>query len=267
MSIVLDLIILAIISLYSLLAAKKGFVRGIIELAFLILAIIVVATACKPLANITYDKAFEPFIVKTISKQIDVAVKDTTESVEESIAKTVEESSDSIAAKSKTDVVQKEVSKDIKEALDQTFSSLPKFLKNSYESMGIDTDEIAENINKDDNSTAEGMIKNISQNMIKPLVSQIVSLLYSLLVFILAKFLGKIVARILNKFFTFSLVGKVNTILGAFLGIPSGVFAALIFCGIVSLVLIFMPDGFLFFTRGNIEKTYLFNFLTGFLPF
>lgn len=239
MSIILDLIIVAIVAVYAYISAKKGFVRGIIEFAFLALALIIVAKVCTPLANATYDKRVEPYIVEKVTAKIDESTEKAKENIKENVTVSIEEA----------------------------FDLLPGFLKDAYKTFGIDTDKAVENISSKDISDTEDLVTNISREVVKPIVSQLLSLLYSVIVLAMLKFVGGFIAKAVNKFFTFSFIGKLNSILGAIIGIPSGVISAVIFCGIVMLMLVLVPNGFWIFTKENIEKTFLFDFLVGFLPF
>ena len=54
---ILDLIIVAILVVFALLAAKKGFVKSVIEIAGFVLAIFLAFTLSSPATNFIYDKA------------------------------------------------------------------------------------------------------------------------------------------------------------------------------------------------------------------
>ena len=64
MSIVLDLIIIAIILFFIITSAKRGFVKVLIETVGFIAAVILAFTISTPLAEATYDKIIEPPVVK-----------------------------------------------------------------------------------------------------------------------------------------------------------------------------------------------------------
>lgn len=64
MSIVIDLILVAIILLFALISAKRGFVKVLVETVGFVAAIIVAFTVSTPLAETTYDKLIEPPVVK-----------------------------------------------------------------------------------------------------------------------------------------------------------------------------------------------------------
>ncbi len=66
MSFVLDLIVLAIIAVFALLSAKKGFVRTIIEIVGFVVVILLANNISPAISDYTYDKLVEPAIVSSI---------------------------------------------------------------------------------------------------------------------------------------------------------------------------------------------------------
>ncbi len=64
MSIVLDLILIAIILFFILTSAKRGFVKVLVETAGFIAAVILAFTISTPLADTTYDKIIEPPVIE-----------------------------------------------------------------------------------------------------------------------------------------------------------------------------------------------------------
>lgn len=63
MSIILDLIVIAIIVFFIMVSAKKGFVNVFVETVGFVAAIIVAFTISTPLATATYDKIIEPPVI------------------------------------------------------------------------------------------------------------------------------------------------------------------------------------------------------------
>ena len=68
MSFILDLIVIAIIIVFALISAKKGFVRTIIEIVGFVLVILFANNVSPVLSNVTYDKLIEPAIIESIEK-------------------------------------------------------------------------------------------------------------------------------------------------------------------------------------------------------
>lgn len=220
MSIVLDLIVLAIILFTVFMSAKRGFVRVALEVVGFIAAVFITFTISTPLGNITYDKIIEPPIVSSVS---------------------------SAAGESTSQVV------------DKTWDSLPEFVKNNSEKIGISKEKIDKSIGENIGEGAEAAVKSASQNAVKPVVVRILSLIYSVFILIILLFLVKILAKFINRLFSFSLVGKMNRVLGGILGIPKGIIIAIAFCLIISLAVSFTSGGFLIFTKDAIDNSWFFS--------
>lgn len=85
------------------------------------------------------------------------------------------------------------------------------------------------------------------------------------LIFIALIVLSKVAAKLLNKLFSFSIVGKINRLLGGILGIPKGMLLALIFCMLTILIVTVSKDGFWIFTDKAVESSYIFKWIYSFL--
>lgn len=68
MSFVLDLVVLAIIAVFALLSAKKGFVRTIIEIVGFVVVILLANNISPVVSDYTYDKLVEPAIISSVEK-------------------------------------------------------------------------------------------------------------------------------------------------------------------------------------------------------
>lgn len=227
MHILLDIIIVAIVTFAVIISAKKGFVRTAIELFGFILAIILAFTLSEPVSELVYDKFVSPSVV--------AAVEDS-------------------------------ISDDTDNAIDAVWDKLPSFITNSGFS-DISKDTLFESIEK---NTAEGsasVAEHISQTVVRPNAVKIISIFVSAILVIILSILIRILARFINKIFTFSLLGKINTVLGGVLGFGKGVAFSVIFCMIISLIISFTKDGFLIFTYEAIDASLIFKFITGFSPF
>lgn len=85
MSIILDLIIVAIIILSTIFAVKKGFARLIFSVLGIVLAVFISFTINKPLADFSYDKLVYPAVSKAIEKTIDENINGTAEDLSNSV--------------------------------------------------------------------------------------------------------------------------------------------------------------------------------------
>ena len=66
MSYVLDLVVLAIVAVFALLSAKKGFVRTIIEIVGFVVVILLANNVSPMISDYTYDKFVEPAIISSV---------------------------------------------------------------------------------------------------------------------------------------------------------------------------------------------------------
>lgn len=220
MNILLDLIIVAIITVTALLSAKRGFVRSAVELVGFLAAVWLAFTVSTPLAEMTYDKFLEPKIVSSVSDG-------------------AETTADGI--------------------IDGTWNALPEFIKKNSESIGLSKEKLSQSVSQEITNGSKGAVKATSQNAIKPVISQILGLLYSIIILIVAMIVVRLSARLLNKLFSFSIVGKLNRILGGVFGIAKGIITAILFCMIISLILSFNENGFWIFNKEITDNSYLFS--------
>ncbi|MBR4099972.1 MAG: CvpA family protein [Clostridia bacterium] len=223
MSIVIDLIIVAIILVTALISAKQGFVRAVIEVVGFVAAVLVAFSVSAPLADITYEKVIEPPILSSVS-----------ENAAQSTAQTA----------------------------DSVWESLPSFITNNSEKLGITKEHIEKIVVDSTLSSADTALNEISQKAVKPVATGILETLYAVILIVVLLFVVKILAKLLNKAFSFSVVGKLNRTLGGLLGVVKGLAIALIVCEIVVLIISFTHNGIWIFNNENIDKTYIFKFLT-----
>lgn len=215
MGIVIDLIALVIVAICVFFASKRGFVRTAINFVGLFAAFVIAFTVSTPLANVTYSKAIEPSIIKTVETSVDGGAENVLENV---------------------------------------WDALPGFVKN--DSNTAVKDQISEQIN---NNIAEGAARtaqSVSQNVVMPLVTKLLATLYGAIIFVVLLFVVRILANVLNKLFSFSVVGKLNKMLGGVIGLFQGALFAILFILIVRLLVSF-TGGFLIFTPETLDSSYI----------
>ncbi len=227
MSIILDLIIVAIIVLMVLLSAKRGFVRVAIELVGFILAVFISFTISTPLAGTTYDKLIEPKIVSVVTETVgDVAIG----------------SADSAA--------------------NHVWEGMPDWIKNNADKFGFSKENIDKEINENLTNGVDSIVLSVSQKDLRPIVTKPLGIIYSLIFSLVLIQLVKPLAKLINKLFTFSVIGKLNRILGGTVGLLKGILFASLLCIFVSLIVSFSANGFLGITQEVIEKSWFFDILT-----
>lgn len=223
MVILIDLIIVGIILLITLISAKQGFVRTIVGAVGFIAAVVIAFTLSEPLANATYDRFIEPPIVNSVG---DTA----TGSVNENV--------------------------------DKLWDSIPSFITDNSAEFGFTKESIKDSLSGGTQESVKDAVAEVSQKAVKPVFCEILGTVYAVILVILLMIIVRLLARLLNKLFSFSIVGRLNTALGGVIGFVKGLVIALILCEIIVLIISFTDNGIWIFNNENIDKTYIFKFLT-----
>ena len=251
-SFLVDLILLLIIGISVFVSAKRGFVATVIGAVGFFLAIVLSLTICTPLANAAYDKLVEPALVETVADEVE-------EKFEAELNDALGENTD----------VQKldEVMTEIAASSEELIASMPWYVRNYIEQSGLNTDELfsntSETVTPEDTvrNASEKVAVNISQTKIKPMVASVIATAFSVLLFVLFLIVFKLLGGIINKLFSFSIVGKLNSILGGVCGLVKGVVVAIIFCTVIYAIVSFTKNGIWIFNLENFEHTILFKLL------
>lgn len=222
MGIVIDLIIVAIILIVALISAKQGFVRVLIEVVGFVLALLLAFSISAPLADTTYQKFVEPKIVESGTESVNLSTNQT---------------------------------------VDKMWENLPDFVTDNADTLGISKESLAQSVNESSDDGTAAVLKDISQRVIKPIATNVIEMIFSIILIIIFMFIVKILAKVINKMFSFSVVGKLNHFLGGIIGIAKGGIFAILVCEILLLVISF-TGGVWIFNNQNIEKTFVFQFLT-----
>ncbi len=223
MSIIIDLVLIAIIALVVIISAKQGFVRTIIGAVGFVAAVVIAFTVSEPLAEVTYDKFLEPPIVNSISE----------------------------TASGKLD-----------NTVDGVWSNLPSLITDNSERFGFTKESIQGSLTQSTQGDVKAALLNVSQTAIKPVFAQLVSTVYAVILILVLLIVVRFLAKLLNKAFSFSVVGKLNAALGGVIGLVKGLVIALIICEIIVLVISFTQNGIWIFNNENISNTILFKFFT-----
>ncbi len=223
MSIILDVAVLVVIFISVFLSAKKGFVKTIVEVVGYIAAFALAFSLSTPIATYTYDSFIGPAVEKSLT-----------------------ESAGSIADSTANSL----------------FETLPDIITQNAENFGISVENILEDASGTvaDNSTET--ISAISGDIVKPIMVKLIGMAATVLIFLLLSVVVNLLANVLNKLFSFSIIGKVNTTLGGVIGLLKGTVIAAVMCVAISLIVNLSGEGFWIFTPQNIGGTYLFKYLS-----
>lgn len=222
MTIVLDIIVIAIILLYVIICAKRGFVDVVVETVGIIAAIFLAFTLSTPVANITYDKIFEPAIVDALTESTAGITEITHE---------------------------------------QAMNIIPDEVVEGADLFGFDLSSAVESVTAATSGNVSELIANLSENAIKPIAVGIIGLAATVILFLVMSIIVKILAKLLNKLFSFSFVGKINHTLGGVIGAVKGIVIAAVFCIAVSFLISVLGRGIWIFTAENISGTFIFKYL------
>lgn len=225
MWILLDLIVIAIILLFAMISAKKGFVRTLVEVVGFIAVILLANNVSPMLSETTYNKFIEPAVVEKVTESL-----------------------------GELDVLQMS-------QVEINQESIPSFV---YKILGEDfsLENFQATINENLGNGIENAMSEASQTVIKPVITEILNVIFVILIVAVLSVVVKFLAKFLNKLFSFSFVGKANKILGAVLGTVKGIAIAVIFCSVVALIVPLTENGLLIFTESAINSTILFKLLT-----
>lgn len=222
MNIILDLIVVAIIVLFVVLSAKKGFVRTLIEVVGFILAAVLASSFSAPITTAICDNTIKPI-------------------VEEATVSALEDTATS----------------NITDAAENIWDSLPGFVVNAAESSGITKNSVGEHISSSTTQTLDGVVDGLVNNVFMPIIFNIVKIIITFVLFVALVIISMIVARLINKLFSGAVLGKLNRALGGLLGAVKGSAFAAIFCLLISLLAGLSKSGFLNITTETIDSTYI----------
>lgn len=226
MGIILDLILLLIIAVCVIISVKRGFIKTVVEFLGFVLAIYLAFTFGPVLSDATYDN----FVKPSISSEI----------------------SDAIADASNAGATQ---------ITNELWEKLPEFLTKNADKFGVSLEKIQSDISIDKVTDTNEIANSITDSVVKPVATAALDTVFSIVLFLVISLIAKLLSKPINKLFSVSYVGKVNKALGVLLGVGNGIVFSILFCVIISSVLIFTKSGFLIFTRENIEKSTVFELL------
>ena len=195
MSIVLDVILVAIFAAYVILAAKKGFVRTLLELVAVIAAVFLAFQISPVVAQGAYDGLVEKQIVAAVDEQIS-------------------ENVDSLSVTDKANAV---------------LDSIPEFAVSFASSVGIEISDVKNQI-ASQSIDSENLAQSLVEKVAEPIVVGALTVILFLLLAAVLIVLLKLVAKYVSKLFDIPIVKSLNQTLGGVLGAIKGVLVLLVIC-------------------------------------
>ena len=167
---------------------RKGFLKCVLSLLCVIVALAAATTFNEPVAEWGYDSVLDSMV---------------TEKVEESMLNGME-------------------SIDAAITVDAITQAIPQFLVDSIAEMGIDISSVTESIDSLELSTHD-TAQSISQQIIRPAALVILRMLAYILIFVFVRFLAGIITNVFSGIVKLPVLRSVNKLLGAILGVVKGI--------------------------------------------
>lgn len=228
LSIILDILILAIIAFFIVLSSKQGFVKTFISFVGCIAALVLSIVLSWVVSDLIYGSFVRPSLVLSVEEYLD----------------------------SKTFV-------SVAEMLDQATEAMPDFIVKMADSRGeTQNAEIAKELSMSKRSPSEIVVDTIA----KPVVTGIIQTLSMIIIFILGIIVVRLLARFFNKMFSGKYLGTLNGFLGGIIGIPKGIIFAVLVAWVIGFYLSTSDGGLFSITQEMTESTYLFRILNSFNP-
>lgn len=201
MSLILDIILIAIFVVFVLVAAKKGFVKTLLELVAVIAALVLSYQLSPVVAQGAYDSIVKESMITAIEEQID-------------------ENFDTATAAKKAEV---------------TLDALPDFMVSLASSAGVEIDEIKSKISSEKFSS-ENLATELVEKVAEPIVVGALTIVFFMILAIVLLFVLKFVAHLISKLFDIPLIGTANKVLGGLLGACKGVVVLVFLCTVLDFI-------------------------------
>lgn len=203
MSIILDIILIAVLVLFVVLAAKKGFAKSLLELIAVVLALFLAYQLSPAVSNGIYDTAVKDNAIEYMEKQFE-------------------------EIDSSSSVKQAEV----------TLEAIPDFILSLASSAGIDTAGISKSVATELSGkfNPQDAAEKLEEKAVRPIVTGVLNIMIFLLLAVVLIIVLKILAGFIAKIFNVPFVGTLNKILGAVLGTIKGVAVLVFICTVLEFV-------------------------------
>lgn len=290
--------IVAVVIVLSLIYAgwRKGALRTLLRLAGYAAAFILAFYISQSVAEPLYVKYIQPSIVSAVEKQVASvdyvgeiqkvvasygngisvdretisALMDSTSSAEElsgGLKKWLGEhyaAADSIDTSSWSSSFENVLNNSFTQAV---LMALPTYLSGAAEALLSDGLEAVDNALGTLTSDPGSVARYVETTLIRPSVIDIVRLVLYMVVFAVATLLIRIVVQIVRPINRIPVVGTLNRLLGAVLGLGQAALLLYILALVVRILIIVSGDGMIFFNQASVDKTILFRLFYGISPF
>lgn len=229
-TLILD-ILTAVIGISIIISAyRKGFLRSIILVVGYVAAIVLAINLSRFFADWTYTVVIEHTVA---------------ESINTTLAHSVEELS-------------------VATAIPALLAKLPAFITNPLLAGYGGEAGLIQSLEESTSGAVENLGDVISKTVVEPIVVALLQMLFCLLIFALCVIIVKAVAALFKGFYNLPIIGPINSLLGAVVGILEAVIALYVLALIVSLVISFTGNELPWLNGDVIRSTHLFRWFYSF---
>lgn len=231
MSIVLDIIIVAIVVFFAVRMYHRGFAVAAVQIAGYLALVTCGLMVSTGLSNITYNTFVEPAVCSSIEANIETLGSESTA-----------------------------------EVIDAVYDGLPEIVVNLSENRGVTRELLTEQLSEQISDGADAAASAVATTLIKPIVTSVFTVVFLLLVMVIGGWAVKLLAKLADKIFSAPIVGGLNRLLGGLLGIAQGALWATVFAWLISMIVMLTADGFIGINAEVIGSTYIFKIIAELNP-
>lgn len=228
MSIIVDLIVVALSCFIVINAAKKGFVQLLVQVVGFILAFVIASAISTPLSNEIFDGMIAPSVTNSIADELNkkITKKDT---------------------------------KTINNAVEEVFKDMPEFVVNYLNNTGLKQDTVVDSVT----DFTDGDYKNVAVGIVNTLIKPLIVMLLETVIFLVLLSLLMIAVRIVSRFVRpikkIPVIGTLNSFLGGVLGVLKASAIIYIIAALVKLFVICTGNANEILNETVIADTFIFN--------
>ena len=221
MSILIDVIFLAVVLLCVIVGFQKGFVKSLIEFIGYIVSVIGAAYLGNTLSVYLYNAVLRDLLVKKISAAI---------SAETAI--TVEQKANAI------------------------FTGLPKFVTNAMNTHGITAKSLGKSLSGSASAAAPK-----AADMIAPIIISFTKIILTILIFFLFIMLVRLIAKAMDMVCKLPVLHQMNSLFGSIFGLLKGIIVVMLLCALLQIAVPMLKEKSWGITPKDLNSSYTYKVL------
>lgn len=221
MSIILDIVFVAIVVLSTLIASKRGFIKVFFNLVGVVLALFIAMQFSVPSAQFVYDT----FVEKSVHK---------------SVVQTVEETAVSTT--------------------DSLYDAMPESVISITEKLNINLKPILDSqIEQGTSNISVRVADVVTEKVVEPFAVKLASIILFMLLFIISLILIKVIVKALNLVSKLPILKSANKTLGAVVGVLQGVCICVILCFVLTVITSIMAEGLFGIKKEVLDASFVYK--------